>query len=294
MSLLSIEYNDSDLNDIEGIAGITSKKKVHYFLHEKTKFLCLKIYDQLKAIDTKSAIQQKINELTHDTLSGYKSSLLVHKTAHLMALKTWNKQKKKAQDQEIHVSADAQRRHDSNDNLIDPTHTGNITQIGVRRIFQVKHLKHGASLTRIKGFKTLRKAYFVRPMVFKEVQDFYEEKYRKNSGGTTARMFLEMANVAHNTRKGFAKTSGMFRQGSNYVDYDFQDTSVEMEFHSYAFGKKHFPAEVYEINPWFNKTTTEGKDMYSGSRNEKAIKQGIKDAYNDVYNHVKQKGVLYQ
>jgi hypothetical protein len=290
--VIDIKYNFDVLNSIEGIAGISSKKKVHYFLHQETYFLCNRIYKNLKKIDTKSEVERVVNELTEGSTTDYKSTLIVHKKAHLMALRSWHKKKKGAQDQEIKISSSTKKRY-ADRTIEESMNRGGVEHNGETRTFNVKHLKSGLSLTRIKSFKTLRKSYFVRQMTFKEVQDFYEEKYRKSHSGNIARIFLLMGRYAKDTRKGFSTSKGYIAAGSNSVDYDFQDTSVKMDFHSDAFGKKHFTEETFEINPWLTRTKSEGKNMYEGSRNEEAINRGIYESWKSVYNHVKEKGLLY-
>jgi len=291
--MIKIDYNYQDLNDLEGISGIRSKKSVHYFLHTETYFLCMAIYKQLKGIDTKSEVERVVNELTEGSTTDYKSTLIVHKKAHLMALKSWNKQKKKSIGTDINISPSTYTRYE-NRTITDSMNRGGVEHKGETRTFSVKHLKSGLSLTRIKSFKTLRKSYFVRQMTFKEVQDFYEEKYRKSHSGSLAWIFYQMAQFSKNTRDGYRNISGGLYEKQNSVNYDFQDTKVTMDFHSPAFGEKKFSEEVFEINPWLTKTKSEGKNLYSGSRTEKAIMLGIKDAQIKVFNHVKQKGFLHE
>ena len=71
----------------------------------------------------------------------------------------------------------------------------------------------------------------------------------------------------------------------------FGYTDFKADFKSHAFGKKHFTKEVYNINWWLQPSSVEGRDMYHGSLNEKAIKAGLENTYNDVYKHIKEKGV---
>lgn len=294
--MIEIKYSWQDLNDVEGISGISSRKKVHYFLHKETYFLCNNIGNLLKAIDTKSAITKKIQEITHPESIPYRSTLIVHEIAHNMALKTWNKQKKSAPNQKIEISKGASLRFNKTARW-GKVHSGNWFRGnemmgGERRKFKMKILKHGRSLTRIKMLRSMDGTE--KSLNFKQVQDFYEEKYRKAHGGYISQMFFKMAKYANDTRDGYANVKGTLPSGSNSVDYDFQDTKVILNFHSQAFGEKHFTEKDFEINPWMqSKPRAEGKDLYSNSRNKQAIEQGIKNSFINVYAHVKRNGLLY-
>jgi hypothetical protein len=149
--------------------------------------------------------------------------------------------------------------------------------------------------TRYKGKRKQGVEY--AEMTLDSLKAFQEAKFRKAASGNTARMFNQMAKEASDT-KNIYLASGSFEtntnkntESSNTVTYKFGYTDFKADFKSYAFGKKHFTKQVYNMNWWLQPTSVEGRDMYHGSLNEKAIKSGLQETFNDVFNHIKEKGV---
>lgn len=291
---LNITYSDKGLNSVEGIAGITSKKKVNVFLHEKVYYLCRFIYWAMwnASKKTRSDVESIAEELAK------KNRLLIHQKAFLRAKKIWKGQKKSHNEKMPEISESAKARYGGK-----KTATGT-AGVGVKRTKGVKiqtfkvFRRDDGNIFRYTRYKGKRKqGVEYAEMTLDSLKAWQEAQFRKAASGNTARMFKQMAEEASKTKNSY-RASGSFdtntnkdTESSNSVTYKFGYTDFKADFKSHAFGKKHFTKEVYNINWWLQPSSVEGRDMYHGSLNEKAIKAGLENTYNDVYKHIKEKGV---
>jgi hypothetical protein len=149
--------------------------------------------------------------------------------------------------------------------------------------------------TRYKGKRKQGVEY--AEMSLDALKAFQEGVERKKATANTARMFRQMAITANRTRNSYSNSGSFYMttdpeaKSGNLVEYEFGDTTFRADFHSYAFGKKHFTEQDFNLNWWLKNPKAEGRDMYHGSLNEKSVKAGLQAAYNDVYKHIKEKGL---
>jgi hypothetical protein len=298
---LSMSYNDSGLNDLLGLDKITSSQKIQTFLHDKMRFLCIFIANEMrKRAPTPGQINAKAAQLTHG-FSNDKSSLIIHKRAYNMAYKTWIGNKKMKDRDMPEPTGRGGKTHDGK-----PLEGRYPTQYALKKkpnavkLFRVKQLKGGISYTRFRGKK--KKAgveYEVKS--FQALQDFYETKYRTTAPGNISRIFELMAKEARRTRQATGPMSGEVSVGSaknrkknDEASYVFGDTYATVSFKSLAFGIKGFPEEVRKYNHWLTNPPSEGKSLYPGSKSQTAIEKGLELSKTDIMEHLRQKGISFQ
>ncbi len=298
---LAMSYNDSGLNDLLGLAKITSSQKIQTFLHDKMRFLCIFIANEMrKRAPSPGQIQAKAAELTHG-FSNDKSSLIIHKRAYNMAYKTW-KANKKMKDRDIpEPTGSGGRAHEGK-----PLEGRYSTQYALKKkpnavkLFRMKQLKGGLSYTLFRGKKKQAGGEYEKKS-FQALQDFYETKYRTTAPGNISRIFELMAKEARRTRQAMGPLSGEVSTGSaknkarnDSASYVFGDTFATVSFKSLAFGKKSFPDDVRKYNHWLTNPPSEGKALYPGSKSQKSIEKGLELSKTDIMEHLRRKGISFQ
>lgn len=298
---LAMSYNDSGLNDLLGLAKITSSQKIQTFLHDKMRFLCIFIANEMrKRAPSPGQIQAKAAELTHG-FSNDKSSLIIHKRAYNMAYKTW-KANKKMKDRDI-PEPKVPNRSKKPPAEKKPGYSGtaqkNSRGLAIKT-FRVKQLKGGLSYTLFRGKKKQAGGEYEKKS-FQALQDFYETKYRTTAPGNISRIFELMAKEARRTRQAMGPLSGEVSTGSaknkarnDSASYVFGDTFATVSFKSLAFGKKSFPDDVRKYNHWLTNPPSEGKALYPGSKSQKSIEKGLELSKTDIMEHLRRKGISFQ
>ena len=298
---LAMSYNDSGLNDLLGLAKITSSQKIQTFLHDKMRFLCIFIANEMrKRAPSPGQIQAKAAELTHG-FSNDKSSLIIHKRAYNMAYKTWKANKKMKVRDIPEPTGSGGRTHEGK-----PLEGRYSTQYALKKkpnavkLFRMKQLKGGLSYTLFRGKKKQAGGEYEKKS-FQALKDFYETKYRMTAPGNISRIFELMAKEARRTRQATGPMSGEVSTGSaknrkknDSAAYVFGDTFATVSFQSLAFGKKGFPEEVRKYNRWLTNPPSEGKDLYPGSKSQKSIEKGLELSKTDIMEHLRRKGISFQ
>lgn len=298
---LAMSYNDSGLNDLLGLAKITSSQKIQTFLHDKMRFLCIFIANEMrKRAPSPGQIQAKAAELTHG-FSNDKSSLIIHKRAYNMAYKTWKANKKMKVRDIPEPTGSGGRTHEGK-----PLEGRYSTQYALKKkpnavkLFRMKQLKGGLSYTLFRGKKKQAGGEYEKKS-FQALQDFYETKYRTTAPGNISRIFELMAKEARRTRQAMGPLSGEVSTGSaknkarnDSASYVFGDTFATVSFKSLAFGKKSFPDDVRKYNHWLTNPPSEGKALYPGSKSQKSIEKGLELSKTDIMEHLRRKGISFQ
>ncbi len=282
-----INYDDEELNALLGIAKASSYQKTHTFVHDKMRFLMLYIADELKKnAPTPAEIHSKASELTKGFSNDY-SILITHEKAYSMAYKTWIGNKKlrnKDVPQPTPVSPSR--------NFIAQTSLLGMTEAQPTKLFRVRQLKRGISLSLNKSKKLKSDTQYVE-VSFQALRDFYETRYRKASSTNLSRIFYMTARKLRGTRRVSGTIYGSARSGSNEADWMIGDVWARVIVKSPAFGKKHFTEAVKRINPWLRNPKAEGRQLYPGSRNEKAVNAGIERTKTDILEHLRNRGLLF-